>query len=312
MADDPTIRNHNPGDASQWLALLNASPDCIHDFFNQRPSFEALRMVVEHPHMDPAHNLFFAEREGRFVGYAEVWRTPGRTRTVGRVLVHPDWRRRGLGTALLRHVERRSRAEGGRYLDVLVAGQNEAGCRFLQSHGCTRVHYGWHMVLPDVRSAAAPLWPPGYTCRTFVPGQDEVISCRLENASFQGEWEYTPYPLAETEGFVQNPFFRPEGVFYAVSDGQVIGECWNWIDVPPSATPSPETRGDIWCLCVLPDHRGRGLGRALLLAGIQWLRQQGMIAACLTVDGANERARHLYESVGFVADRNDIWYRKEL
>jgi mycothiol synthase len=63
---------------------------------------------------------------------------------------------------------------------------------------------------------------------------------------------------------------------------------------------------------VHPQHRGRGLGRALLVAGVQWLRHQGMTSACLWVDGANDRAKHLYESVGFIAARTDIWYREEL
>ncbi len=68
----------------------------------------------------------------------------------------------------------------------------------------------------------------------------------------------------------------------------------------------------MWCLCVHPQHRHRGLGRVLLLAGVQWLCQQGMASAALYVDGANDRARHLYEAAGFVPARTDIWYREEL
>jgi len=66
------------------------------------------------------------------------------------------------------------------------------------------------------------------------------------------------------------------------------------------------------CLCVHPQHRGRGLGKALLLAGLQWLRQQGATLATLAVDGANERAKHLYELVGFITRRTDAWYRRYL
>jgi ribosomal protein S18 acetylase RimI-like enzyme len=79
-----------------------------------------------------------------------------------------------------------------------------------------------------------------------------------------------------------------------------FGESWNSIDDERIARTG-ENRGDIWCLCVHPQHRGRGLGRALLLAGVDWLLSQGMKSAHLAVDGAKDRAKHLYESVGFHA-----------
>ncbi|MBM4431267.1 MAG: GNAT family N-acetyltransferase, partial [Chloroflexi bacterium] len=275
------IRNYRPGDEPQWLRLLTASPDFVHDFFNQFPSLDVLRLVVQYPHMDAARNLFFAELGGELVGYAELWRRTGLPRTVARVLVHPDWRRRGLGAALLAQVEMRARTEGGRYLDILVAGEHKAGQGFLEAHGFERVHYGWQMLLPDIRSVPSPTWPSGYSMRTFVPGQDKRTTVAIENLSFQGEWEFVPIELGEVEGFVHSPSFRAEGVLYAMHEGQVVGECWNWIDEEQRHMPLEERSGSVWCLCVHPQHRGRGLGKALLLAGLQWLRQQGATLATL-------------------------------
>jgi mycothiol synthase len=310
----PIIRNYRPGDEEPWLELIRACPDFAQSFFNRGASLDALRVVIEHPHMDAVHNLFFAETRRQFVGYAELWGgtvTGPTARIVGRLLVHPDWRRRGLGTMLLARIEHRARAEVGSYLDIVAAEQHHAGRQFLGAHGFTIVHYGWQMALPQINAAPLPEWPAGYSARTFMPGQDEHTSVQLENESFQDEWEYVPVELEEIQGFVRSPSFRADGVIFAVHEGQVVGECWNWIDGDRIAQ-SGEKRGDIWCLCVHPQHRGRGLGRALLLAGVQWLRGQGMTSAHLTVDGASERAKHLYESVGFVTQRTNIWYRKEL
>jgi len=308
----PAIRTYLSGDEEKWLELLLASPDNAHDFFNQRPSLDVLRMVVGHPQMDAAQNLFFAEEGEQFAGYAELWSSRGLHRAVGRILVHPDWRRRGLGTYLLDQVEQRAADEGSEYLDILVAAQAEAGCRFLEARGFRIVHYGWHMLLRDVDSAPAPQWPTGYGTRTFVPGEDERTTVEIENQSFQDVWEYTPIEAGEIEGFVRSPAFRADGIIYATHQGQVVGECWNWIDEGEHSDQAEEKRGDVWCLCVHPQHRRRGVGRALLLAGVQWLREQGVTAAYLAVDGDNERAKHLYESVGFVTRRTDVWYRKEL
>lgn len=307
----PAIRNYRPGDEQAWLALIQAAPDFPYALFNRSPSLDALRVMLEHPHMDSAHNLFVAEADGRFVGYGELWHVLGRPRNTSRVLVHPQRRRQGLGAGLLRAIEARARVLGGQYLDVQIESTQEGGRAFLQARGFQPVHYSWQMVFADVCSAPEPSWPPGYCQRTFVIGQDEWTSVRLENVSFQDEWEFVPVELGEIEGFVRSPSFRADGIIYAVKDGQVVGECWNWID-DQAIAQTGEKQGDVWCLCVRPQHRRRGLGRALLLTGVQWLRQLGMASAALYVDGANDRARHLYEAVGFNAQRTDIWYREEL
>ena len=308
---DVVIRNYRPGDEHSSLALIDAAPDFPYYWFNRSASLDALRTVPEHPDMHPSHNLFFAEAAGQVVGYAELWRSPERTRGVGRVLVHPQWRRRRLGTELLQRISQRARVSGANRLDVGVAAQSEGAQRFLEARGFRAVHYSWHMQLPDVTAAPAPRSPVGYQRRSFVPSQDEPTSAQIENASFQDEWEFMPVPVGEIEGFVRSPSFRADGVIYALHQGQVMGECWTWID-RDSMEQTGGPRGDAWCLCVHPEHRGRGLGRALLLSSVHWLRRQGMTCAGLCVDGANERARRLYESVGFRTQQTDIWYREEL
>jgi mycothiol synthase len=308
----PAIRNYRPGDEAAWLRLLQAAPDFDYLFFNQPASLDALRMVIEHPHMDAANNLFYAHSGNDFVGYAEVWCAIGHIRAVGRVLVHPRWRRRGLGRQLMGCIEHRAAAAGSEYLDVSIAAPQVVGRHFLEHHGYHVVHYGWHMALQAQIAAPPPRWPQGYDSRRFVPGQDEGIVVQLENACFHDHWEYRPVELGEIDGFVRSASFRPEGIIVALSANKVVGECWTRISSQQLAAESLEQRGDIVTLCVLPQHRGRGLGRALLLAGVRWLRQQGAACIYLGVDGANDRAKHLYESVGFVTQRTDVWYRQEL
>ena len=305
------IRNYRPGDETAWLALIQAAPDFPYEIFNRSPSLDALRVMVEHPYMDAAQNLFFAEAHESVVGYAELWHAHGWPRGTLRVLVHAQWRRQGLGTRLVRTIEARARQLGAHYLDVAIESSQAGGRAFLEARGLRAVHYSWQMWLSDVTAAPRPSWPEGYGARTFVVGQDEATSVRLENESFQHEWEYVPVKEGEIEAFVRSPSCRADGVIYAVQEGQVVGECWNWIDDEAIAR-TREKQGDVWCLCVHPAHRQRGVGRALLLAGVQWLRQQGMASAMLYVDGANDRAKHLYEAVGFRTRRTDVWYREEL
>jgi ribosomal-protein-alanine N-acetyltransferase len=52
-------------------------------------------------------------------------------------------------------------------------------------------------------------------------------------------------------------------------------------------------------LVVAPAHRGRGHGRALLARALAALRSRGVDTAELEVAADNDRARSLYESLGF-------------
>jgi mycothiol synthase len=72
-----------------------------------------------------------------------------------------------------------------------------------------------------------------------------------------------------------------------------------------SATPP---LGEIYVIGVDPDRHRRGLGRALVLAGLDHLARQGLAVGMLYVDGTNTPARKLYESMGFTIDHTDRVY----
>jgi ribosomal protein S18 acetylase RimI-like enzyme len=52
-------------------------------------------------------------------------------------------------------------------------------------------------------------------------------------------------------------------------------------------------------LAVLPEHRGRGVGRALLRAAEESARRRGCVKLTLEVQEHNHRARRVYEAAGF-------------
>jgi ribosomal protein S18 acetylase RimI-like enzyme len=58
-------------------------------------------------------------------------------------------------------------------------------------------------------------------------------------------------------------------------------------------------QGYLQRLAVHPDHRRRGLGRALGLDGLRWLRRRGVSEAVVNTQLGNEPALALYLSLGF-------------
>jgi len=67
--------------------------------------------------------------------------------------------------------------------------------------------------------------------------------------------------------------------------------------------------GEILNLAVLPEHRRRGLGRELLTAGLNWLREGGAREVYLEVRHSNEAALAMYRARGFrpVGVRTDYY-----
>ncbi len=144
-----------------------------------------------------------------------------------------------------------------------------------------------------------------WNMRTYRSGDEEawlelIRACR----DFRQEFFNRSPSLDALRVVIEHPHMDPEHNLF-------FGEPWNWIDDERIARTG-ENRGGIWCLCVHPRHRGRGLGRALLLAGVDWLLSQEMKSAHLAVDGAKDRAKHLYESVGFFTQHRSVWHRTNL
>lgn len=79
----------------------------------------------------------------------------------------------------------------------------------------------------------------------------------------------------------------------AVDGGTAVGLLW-------LALPGVQRRSAwVFDIRVDEEHRGRGYGRAIMLAGERVLVERGVGELGLNVFGDNTVARHLYESLGF-------------
>ena len=102
-----------------------------------------------------------------------------------------------------------------------------------------------------------------------------------------------------------------EGILLACEGDRPIGYCWTRIEGGENPT-ADGSKGRIFMIGVDPDYRGTGIGRGLLLAGLSYLKGQGLRVAQLTVDSENKVADALYRSVGFEICDRSLWYEKVL
>jgi putative acetyltransferase len=98
--------------------------------------------------------------------------------------------------------------------------------------------------------------------------------------------------------------FALEGSFVAIADGAIVGQI--------SVQPSSHGYAEIGML-VAREWRGRGVGTALMEAGIAWARARGNIhKLSLSVFAHNAAGIALYKKVGFVEEGRRVkHYRRK-
>ncbi|HXH10887.1 MAG TPA: GNAT family N-acetyltransferase [Alphaproteobacteria bacterium] len=109
---------------------------------------------------------------------------------------------------------------------------------------------------------------------------------------------------AAIDGVLEHPEWG--SVFVATLEGTPIGVAYL------SFTWALEHGGKTaWLeeLYVVPKHRGRGVGRAMLTAVCEHAFAQGCAAVDLEVDAAHRRAAHLYAREGFQRLDRTRWVR---
>jgi mycothiol synthase len=152
-----------------------------------------------------------------------------------------------------------------------------------------------------------PAFPDDVTVRTFKPGADEEAWLGVNSRAFahhpeQGAWTADDLRLREAEDW-----FDPDGFFLAERDGQLAG--FHWTKVHPDGGVNGEPIGEVYVVGVDPVQQGGGLGRALTLAGLGYLRDRGLGDVMLYVDEDNVGAVRMYMSLGFTRWTADVMYR---
>jgi ribosomal protein S18 acetylase RimI-like enzyme len=113
---------------------------------------------------------------------------------------------------------------------------------------------------------------------------------------------------AELDELLPAGLAQPDTLLLTATDeaGVAVGLVWIALVHPRGAADT----AFIYDIEVFADHRGRGLGRALLSAAEEEVARHGVANLGLNVFGSNEVARRLYESAGYVVTTQQM--RKRL
>jgi mycothiol synthase len=311
-------------DYPKMIAVIKST--IVEDQVERNDTVESMANLYAHLHnCDLSQDLLIAEVDGLAVGYTRVWwevEADGNWLGWHVGFLHPDWRGKGIGTAMLQFADQRLRSiasllQGSehlpdgrpRYFTTTAQSTEKYQIALLETHGYSPVRWEHIMVRPDLENIPEARLPPGLEVRpVLMEHMPAIYQANVE--AFRDHWGFVPPGEEDYLEWIGHPEFDPSHYQVAWDGDQVAGMVLASI----SKSENEEyhrLRGWTEGICVRRPWRRIGLARALLVRSLHDLKASGMQEAALTVDTQNlSSAFRLYESVGFQPVGGFAVYRK--
>jgi len=294
-----TVRSARMEDLESTAAMLNDHARGLHGVDDMTST--DLKLYWESPDVEFDTDVVVAETSaGEIVGYADI----------GIYGEHVWLDVRGTEPealpSLLGEIEERAAA---RKPDLALLGyssdQDDRLKRLYDESGYELIRHSFRMRIELDQQLPEPELPDGYTVRTMREGEERRFY-DAQMASFADTWMFAPEPYESWRHYmVDDSVFDPALWLVAEQGDDLAGIL---IARVPENEPGV---GWIRILGVVPEHRQRGLGQALLRRSFRDFAGRGFDAVGLGVDAENPTgAVRLYERAGMHVERTSLIYEK--
>ena len=274
------------------------------------PLSEHVLIHLHHGGDDADEHLVATSNSGKIIGYLHLDQTDTVAGSVVEVVVHPEYRRQGVGRQLVESAIEKSNDPRMR---LWAHGELTSAYNLAAKLGFAKTRELWQMR----RSLFAPLPKAndaeGITVRSFRVGKDESSWLALNAVVFADHPEQGRMSAQDLAVRMSEQWFDPAGFLIATKEqsGTEVMVGYHWTKVHGGAGGHGHSEiGEIYVLGISPDLRGAGLAKLLSIRGLEHLRSKGLPAAMLYVDADNKAAISLYESLGFAHWDTDVMFRK--
>ena len=317
MKTEASFHPASAEDAPTALALIREYYAFDHMAFDAAVVESALAQLLADASLG---RVWLIEQQGANVGYLILTlgfdlEFGGRQATVTDLYLQPQARHQGLGTAALTLVEQTCRSLGIHAFELQVAGTNHSAQRFYEKFGMekhdripmskavgegiageeTMTHHDdeyLQMLWPNhlLSSPPAVTLPPGYSLRTYQPGDEPAYYKLMALAGFP---EWNDAYMTEWIGRI-----LPGSWFMIVqeSTGEIVATamgCHDHSDLHPFGAALGWVAGH-------PSHSGKGLGAAVSAAVTARLMRAGYSDIHLHTEDDRLAAIKIYLKLGYV------------
>jgi GNAT superfamily N-acetyltransferase len=289
------------------------------------PTRETVLLRIRDPDVDLGERLLWTARaDGRLVGLALAQLPVDGNEHLGvvRLLVHPQLRRRGIGSTLLRVAAAALRERGRQVVEILQVETNSPGARFAAALGFRTVQtlVFQSLELSEVDPAIWDVEPPaGYRLvRWTGHAPDELVEsyARARRAMADappGESafripDWTVERVRRMEAGYREHGIERRVVVAVHAEGDVVGV--TELDLQP-LRPDMAAQRDT---AVLAAHRGHGLGQAMKAAMLRWITadRPGLKRVWTSTAAANHHMADVNHRLGFATVRRHSVVSREL
>jgi ribosomal protein S18 acetylase RimI-like enzyme len=238
------------------------------------------------------NDLLYYE-DGRLAGFLGIYFF-GRTEAEISGMVHPDFRRRGIFSALLKKAEEECRKKKFQRILLICPGNSASGKEFALAK---KAEYSFSEYFMERKDAALPAPSGSISLRKTQPGDFEtLVTLNQEGFSISRE---------EAEEFLKNRMENSNDItLIAEIEGMPVGKIGLKLE---------KDNVFIYGFSVMERLRGKGYGRQILQQSIQYTQEVlKKKYNSLEVAAQNEGALHLYQSCGFVTARSIDYYASPL
>lgn len=276
-------------------------------------TLEDLRQFWNEPGYNLDADTWVAETtDGRIVGYEEMYNRHGFTKLEGDGYVHPDFLDQGIGTSMLRALEKRARqamVQAEPDLRVTIRnGLKATDTRSRQLHeneGYAPIRFSWRMEIKLDAPPAVLSLPDGLEYRPFVADDHARPVFEAVDESFRDHWGHTPMQYEKwCNQTLEREDFDSSLWFVAWDGNQIAG--MSLCRIRPGM-------GWVGTLGVRRPWRKRGLGISLLTHSFGEFFRRGTQTIGLGVDAESQTgATRLYQRAGMKVASEYVHYLKEL
>ncbi len=221
--------------------------------------------------------------DSRLVGFLGLYAFGGPTVELAG-MVHPDYRRRGIGTRMLDEATELCREQGRHKILLIIPRSSPGGRALAESRGGFLDHSEHALDLEEAASEG--------------PSDPSLVLRRVTSDDIIEEARILAEAFGESTGSM---------VLDAPDESRLVAERDGRIIATLRVNRSPE-QWNIYGFAVEPQLRGMGIGRDLLRRICHQAHDAGVTRLHLEVEVNNDRALGLYTSLGFTPTSTEDYF----